>query len=139
MVRLQHEGDELRRRLTVSAMIIASIPFLAYITFMLYILSPRLNTDIEETKDLLVPVVLYTIVIVGMAYTSYLRDRKASGFWSVFAGAVFFVLSDTILAFNRFVLPLPTPGLFVMFTYGIGQYLITIGTLQVTAKDSKAA
>ncbi|CAF3825391.1 unnamed protein product, partial [Rotaria sordida] len=82
MVRLQHEGDELRRRLTVSAMIIASIPFLAYITFMLYILSPRLNTDIEETKDLLVPVVLYTIVIVGMAYTSYLRDRKASGFWS---------------------------------------------------------
>ena len=137
IVRLQHEGEALRRRLTVSAMIVASIPFLAYITLMLYILWPKLNANVEETKGLLMPVTLYTFMIVGMAYISYLRDRKSPGFWSVFIGAVFFVLSDTILAFNRFVAPIPTPGLLVMFTYGIGQYLITIGTLQVTAKDSK--
>ncbi len=136
-VRLHHGRDSLKRRLTISAMIIIAIPFLAYITLMLYIFHPILNADTEETKGLFVPVAIYTCVIVGMAYLSYLRDRKTPGFWCVFVGVIFFVLSDTILAFNKFVVPLPTPGLFIMFTYGIGQYLITIGTIQVTTKDSK--
>ena len=139
MVRFYHEGEALRRRLTVSALIIASIPFLAYSALMLYLLCPKLNANTEETKGLLIPVVFYTFVIIGMAYISYLRDRKAPGFWSVFAGAVFFVLSDSFLALNRFVVPLPAPGLVIMFTYGIGQYLITIGTLQITTKDWKTA
>ncbi len=139
IVRLRHEGDAMRQRLTISAMIVASIPFLAYIILMIYILYPKLNGNTVETKGLLMPIVFYTFIIVGMAYISYLRDRKSPGFWSVFIGAIFFVLSDSILAFNKFVAPLPAPGLFVMFTYGIGQYLITIGTLQVTSKDSKIA
>ncbi|CAF1476337.1 unnamed protein product [Rotaria magnacalcarata] len=109
----------------------------AYIALMLYILSPKLNTNTEETKGLLVPVVLYTFVVVGMTYTSYLRDREAPGFWTVFVGAVFFVLSDSLIALNRFVMPLPTPGLFIMFTYGLGQYLITVGSLQVADKNVK--
>ncbi|CAF3564088.1 unnamed protein product [Rotaria socialis] len=137
MVRIQYGEPELRRQLTVSNMIIKSIPFLAYIALMLCILSPKLNTNTEETKGLLVPVVLYTFVVVGMTYTSYLRDRKAPGFWTVFVGAVFFVLSDSLIALNRFVMPLPTPGLFVMFTYGLGQYLIVVGSLQVANKNVK--
>ena len=138
LVRLCHAGrNASKRRLTISAMVVVSIPFVAYIALMLYILHPKLNTDTEETKGLLMPVVIYTCLIVGMAYLSYLRDRKTPGFWCVFIGAIFFVLSDTILAFNKFVISLPTPGLFIMFTYGIGQYLIVIGTVQVTAKDSK--
>ncbi|CAF4135667.1 unnamed protein product [Rotaria magnacalcarata] len=137
MVRIQHGKPKLRRQLTVSNMIIKSIPFLAYIALMLYILSPKLNTNTEETKGLLVPVVLYTFVVVGMTYTSYLRDREAPGFWTVFVGAVFFVLSDSLIALNRFVMPLPTPGLFIMFTYGLGQYLITVGSLQVADKNVK--
>ncbi len=138
-IRLHHGRDTLKRRLTISAMIVVSIPFLAYITLMLYIFHPILNTNTEETNGLFIPVAIYTCVIVGMAYLSYLRDRKAPGFWCVFFGAIFFVLSDTILAFNKFVVPLPTPGLFIMFTYGLGQYLITIGTIQGTTKDSKTA
>jgi uncharacterized membrane protein YhhN len=139
MVRLHHDGAAKRKRLTVSAMIVALIPFLAYIILMLYIICPKMNENADKTKDLVIPVILYTFVIVGMAYISYLRDRKAPGFWSVFIGAIFFVLSDSILAFDKFVAPLPTPGLFIMFTYGVGQYLITIGSLQVTSKDSKTA
>ncbi len=139
MVRFHHEGEALRRRLTLSAMIISSIPFLAYVALVLYIIYPKLNANTVETKGLLIPVVFYSFVIDSMAYVSYLRDRKTPGFWSVFAGAVFFVLSDTILAFNRFVVPLPVSGLFIMFTYGVGQYLITIGALQITTKDLKTA
>ena len=137
VVRLRHEGPELRRRLTISATIVAMVPFLAYIALMLYVLCPRLQVDRDETKGLLLPVVFYIFIIVGMAYISYLRDQKLPGFWSVFIGAVFFVLSDTILAFNRFVIQIPVAGLFIMFTYGLGQYLITMGTLQITAKHWK--
>ncbi|UJR38302.1 hypothetical protein I4U23_030972 [Adineta vaga] len=134
IVRFRHEGEAFKRRLTISALIKTMIPFLAYIALMLYILCPKLHVDREETKGLLMPVVFYTFVIVSMAYISYLRDRKTPGFWSVFIGAVFFVLSDTLIAFNRFVMPIPVAGLFVMFTYGLGQYLITIGTLQTNTK-----
>ncbi len=35
IVRLRHEGDAMRQRLTISAMIVASIPFLAYIILVL--------------------------------------------------------------------------------------------------------
>jgi len=128
LIRLRHEGDALRQRLTILAMIIISLPFLVYIAFMLYILCPKLIANTEGMKDLIAPVVVYTFVIVSMAYISCLRNRKFPGFWFVFIGAIFFVLSDTLLAFNKFVVPLSTPGLFVIFTYGIGQYLIIIGT-----------
>ncbi len=137
VVRLHHGRTVSKRRLTISTMIVISIPFLTYVTLMLYIFHPILNADIEETKGLFIPVAIYTCVIVGMAYLSLLRGRKTPGFWYVFIGAILFVMSDTILAFNKFVVPLPTPGLFIMFTYGIGQYLITIGTIQATTKDSK--
>ena len=138
MARLQHERHALKHLLTVKTMIIASVPFLAYATFMLCILCPKMNTDREETKGLLIPVVLYIFVIIGMAYTSYLRARKAPGSWISFVGAVCFVLSDTMLALNRFLFPLPAAASCIMLTYGIAQYLITVGTLKASGKALKA-
>ncbi|CAF1684113.1 unnamed protein product, partial [Adineta ricciae] len=64
VVRLRHEGQELRRRLTISAMIVAIVPFLAYIALMLYVLCPKLQVDRDETKGLLLPVVFYIFIIV---------------------------------------------------------------------------
>jgi uncharacterized membrane protein YhhN len=133
LVRIHHEG----RRRTVSAMIVSSVPFLLYIALILSIFYPKLMADDGEgKKHLLVPIIAYTFVIVGMAYISFLRDRQSPGFWLVLAGAMFFVCSDSILAVNKFIVPVPTSRLLVMSTYGLGQYLITIGTLKVTARDS---
>lgn len=126
-----------KRRLTISALMILSIPFLVYIALMISIFHPKLSMDTEETKGLLVPVIVYTCVIVGMAYVSHLHDRKREGYWWLFIGAILFVLSDTFLALNRFLAPIPMPGLLVMSTYGIGQYLITIGTIKMSGKQSK--
>jgi uncharacterized membrane protein YhhN len=139
VARLRHEGDELRRRLTVSGMIISSVPFIAYCAYMLSIFCPVLYADREQRRKLLIPLVIYTLIIISMAYVSYLRDRKMNGFWPIFAGTIFFVVSDSILAFNKFIIDLPASGLSIMCTYGLAQYLITIGTLQVTSKDMKAA
>ncbi|CAF1243295.1 unnamed protein product [Didymodactylos carnosus] len=137
IVLIKQEGKLLQQRLTFSSMIIPLVPFFIYLIYFLSILYPKLNNNSEETKDLLFPILIYGFIIVGMGYISYLRGRKIPGFWSVFLGALFFILSDSILAFNKFVSHIPVPSLSIMFTYGIGQYLITIGTLQVTQKYSK--
>lgn len=44
-------------------------------------------------------------------------------------GAGFFFLSDSILAYNRFVYPIANSDLIVMVTYHIGQILIAAGAL----------
>ena len=121
----------------VPSMLASSIPFIAYIAFILYILYPRLTAPSEKSSSLLIPVVLYTIIIVAMAYVSYLRSPNSPGYWIVFIGALVFILSDSILAYDKFVKPLSIRGLHVMTTYGIAQYLITVGTLKATSKTSK--
>ena len=45
-------------------------------------------------------------------------------------GTFLFVISDSILAINRFVFPIPLGGVFVMLAYAIGQLLIMEGALR---------
>lgn len=98
---------------------------LAYgIGFFLY-LEPHLG-------PMKIPVAVYELVILCMGVTALLRwgsTAKAS-FWLVFAGALCFMLSDSILAVNKFALPLPLSHLLIMSTYGIAQLLIVAGMLR---------
>jgi len=73
-----------------------------------------------------VPVAAYVGVIALMAAQAIgravlLRDGAA---WGVAIGAGFFMLSDTLLALNRFVAPLPLAPLWVLSTYYAAQLLI---------------
>ena len=136
-VRLREEGDALKQRLTLTKALTAAIPFLFYILVVLYIFCPRLSNEQDGNQALLIPVAIYTVVIVTMSYSAFIRDSSVNGFWTVFTGAVLFVLSDTFLAFNKFIVPIPAAPFFVMSTYGIGQYLITLGILKVTTKEVK--
>lgn len=72
------------------------------------------------------PVAAYVVVIALMAAQAIgravrLRDPAA---WGVAIGACFFMLSDTLLALDRFVAPLPLAPLWVLGTYYIAQILI---------------
>jgi alkylglycerol monooxygenase len=71
-------------------------------------------------------VAAYVVVIALMAAqalgrAAVLRNRPAM---LVALGACFFMLSDTLLALNRFVQPLPMVGLWVLGTYYIAQIMI---------------
>lgn len=73
-----------------------------------------------------VPVAAYVLVIALMTAqaigrATMLRDPAA---WGVAIGAGFFMLSDTLLALNRFVTPLPLAPLWVLSTYYAAQLLI---------------
>ncbi|MEO6683685.1 MAG: lysoplasmalogenase [Ginsengibacter sp.] len=73
--------------------------------------------------DMQIPVIAYAFVIGLMLYVAYLLYP----FWtkpsSIFllAGAASFVLSDSLLAINKFFAPFPNAGFFIMITYLFAQ------------------
>jgi len=77
------------------------------------------------------PVAVYVLVITLMAAQAIGRAtalRERGAVW-VAVGACFFLLSDTLLALNRFVTPLPLAPLWVLSTYYAAQLLIVRGLL----------
>ncbi len=70
-----------------------------------------------------IPVALYVGAISVMAATSF----RMGG--TVPLGALLFLLSDSLLAANRFVAPLPLAGYAIWITYYAGQWLIARGCL----------
>jgi len=75
-----------------------------------------------------IPVGAYVVVIACMAAqaigrAAVLRRTDPSAAW-VAVGACFFMLSDSLLAINKFVMPLPLAQLWVLATYYAAQVLI---------------
>lgn len=79
-----------------------------------------------------VPVAAYTIVIIAMLLAALNRFGKVNrtSFLLVMAGAALFVLSDSLIAINRFHTKLDYSTLSVMSTYVLAQYLIVRGCLR---------
>ncbi|NER14718.1 lysoplasmalogenase [Leptobacterium flavescens] len=97
---------------------------LAYSIFLFSILKPQLGA-------LMLPVIIYILVILFMAITSVKRYGRVNknSFLLVFAGALFFLASDSILALNKFLTEIPLSHIWVMGTYAAAQFLIVKGLL----------
>jgi len=106
-----------------------SFPILLAGSGLVVILYPRLN-------ELKIPVMVYALVLTLMVVQSIFRlgRTNAMSFWLVFFGAVFFMLSDALLAINKFYQPIRFAGVWVMITYIAALYLIVNG---VIAHDEK--
>lgn len=76
---------------------------------------------------MLIPVAVYALAIVAMAVLALnLSGRIASRvFGGFFFGVALFVLSDSLIAFNKFSEPVPYARFLIMFTYLAAQLLIT--------------
>lgn len=90
-----------------------------YLSAMLLVLIPHLG-------GLTIPVIIYAVVISSMLYMAYLLSfywpKPASIY--LLTGAVSFILSDSILAFNKFYQPIPMSGLLIMATYLYAQWAL---------------
>ncbi len=64
-----------------------------------------------------------------MAVNRYGRVNTLS-FKLTFYGSVLFVISDSVLALNRFVHEFHFSGVIVMATYMAAQYMITLGNIE---------
>ena len=83
----------------------------------------------SQLAGMQVAVTIYAAAITTMLITAYLRHPRLGGYWFVLVGSVLFVMSDMMLAIDKFVLELSQGGLAVMITYMAAQYLIITGLL----------
>ncbi len=86
----------------------------------------------DYLNDFRIPVMAYMFVISIMAILAGYRFRRVNllSFRLIYWGALFFVISDSALAYNKFVEPYPLAGILIMSTYMIAQYLITMGAIE---------
>ena len=78
------------------------------------------------------PVMIYTFVISMMMMMAAFRNQRvnALSFNLILVGALCFLLSDSILAYNKFVKGFDFAGVLIMATYMAAQYLITMGAVE---------
>jgi len=86
----------------------------------------------DYLNDFRMPVMAYMFVISIMAILAGYRYKRVNllSFRLIYFGAIFFVISDSALAYNKFVEPFSFAGILIMATYMIAQYLITIGAIE---------
>jgi len=79
-----------------------------------------------------VPVIIYATVILTMLAAAFIRySRKNSNAnLQVFFGALLFVISDSLLAINRFGDSFSIAGPLIMSTYLVAQFLIVKGIVE---------
>ncbi|SRR5258705_10412796 len=101
-----------------------------YYAILISLLSPQLN--LPPFRNMKLPVRIYGVVISFMlmlAMHMMLGKNKKAGWWMML-GAILFVASDSLLAFNKFYSPFNYAAIIVMLTYGLAQLLITEGAVQ---------
>jgi uncharacterized membrane protein YhhN len=101
-----------------------SLPIVLAGTGLVTILFPHLG-------GMKIPVILYALVITLMAMFALFRYGFTSqkSFVLIFSGALFFMLSDSLLAINKFMESFTLASLAIMTTYILAQYLIVEGAI----------
>jgi uncharacterized membrane protein YhhN len=79
-----------------------------------------------------IPVMVYAAVITIMVLTALFRFGRtnAPSFAMVFGGAILFMISDSLLAIDKFLDPIPIASFWVMSTYISAQFLIIKGIIK---------
>jgi uncharacterized membrane protein YhhN len=101
---------------------------LVYLKSMLSLLFPTLG-------PLKVPVAVYAVTISIMliaALRGYFNWNNSAKYFVLF-GAVLFVVSDSLLAIDKFHSALPAASLSIMSTYLAAQFFISIGILKLNS------
>ena len=98
------------------------IPVALYGWGILWLLSAGLG-------DMKLPVTVYTLVILSMLLAAVNREKKVNrqSFLLVLAGAILFVLSDSMIAINKFSQPFELARIAILSSYFTAQYLIALG------------
>jgi uncharacterized membrane protein YhhN len=95
---------------------------IVYYFILISIISPHLG-------DLKLPVRIYGVVLsfmVMLAMHTMFSKNKRAGRWMMI-GAILFVTSDSVLAFNKFYSSFDLAGVTIMLTYGVAQLFLTGG------------
>ncbi len=117
-----------------SGLLRAGIPYAGAVLFyglaLLVLLYPHLDSK-------RIPVLLYMVVILTMLITALARKQwvNRTCYWLSVAGALLFVLSDSLLAIRSFICPYPFSGLLIMGMYTLAEFLIVEGGIRQEGKN----
>ncbi len=97
------------------------IPIAVYMIILLWILLPK-------TGKMTIPVLVYALVIMVFVWQAAGRAWYLAGDSSSYAfiGAVLFVISDSVLAYNKFVKPFKLAELLIMLSYWSALVLLAL-------------
>jgi len=98
---------------------------IVYYSVLINVLSPYLG-------NMKLPVRIYGVVLSFMlmlALHTMLGKNKKAALWMTM-GAILFVVSDSLLAFNKFFSAFNNAGVVTMLTYGLAQLFITEGAIR---------
>ena len=102
----------------------STIPLLLFTVIMTRFLWPGLR------KSLQIPVLAYVVLITIMTIQAIgaAVQSEGTGLAIAAAGAILFLVSDSMLAINRFRVPFRSAQAMVLSTYWLGQWLIALST-----------
>jgi uncharacterized membrane protein YhhN len=84
----------------------------------------------QISSVLFVPVIIYLLAISVMAICAAERKANPESYRMVLIGAVLFMISDSLIAIDKFAFSIPYPTLLIMGTYVFAQYFIAVGFLK---------
>jgi uncharacterized membrane protein YhhN len=119
-------------KVSFSSILTAIIPFGIFLFLLIFTLKDSLG-------DLFVPVIIYgfTISTFGtLSLIDYLENKSNKSMWMLI-GAIIFMVSDSILAIDKFYHSIEIFGVLIMSTYIIAQYFIYRSMILDTEKSSK--
>jgi uncharacterized membrane protein YhhN len=121
----QHQDESAENSLKGIQQIRFSFPIVLAGTGLIVVLYPSLG-------PLKIPVVVYALVLIVMVLNSVFRHGRTSSesFWLVLMGSILFMLSDSLLAINKFFKPVTAAGFWIMGTYIVAQFLIIAGLVK---------
>jgi uncharacterized membrane protein YhhN len=121
----QFQAEDTSRALTGVQRFRFSIPIILAGTGLITVLYPHLGA-------LKIPVIVYALVLMLMALNALFRFGRtnSSSFTAVFLGAILFMISDSLIAINKFLTPVSEGGFWIMLTYIAAQFLLVTGLLR---------
>jgi uncharacterized membrane protein YhhN len=99
------------------------LPFLLYTVVLLNILISKIPADFK------IPILVYSLAITLMGIKAMERQTNTKSYQFVLIGAISFIISDSLIAINKFAFAIPFPDILIMATYILAQYLIVEGVL----------
>jgi uncharacterized membrane protein YhhN len=86
----------------------------------------------DHLGEMRLPVIVYETVMITMLAGAVSRIGKVNrtSYIVVLTGAILFIISDSVLAVNKFVQPVSLSTLIIMGTYIAAQWLITTGYIR---------
>ncbi|MGK0325664.1 MAG: putative membrane protein YhhN [Polaribacter sp.] len=116
------------KKVSLQKGVLACLPFVVFLFSFLYLL----NDNLGEMK---IPVIFYGVVISSfgaLSFLNYMQEKNTANSW-LFLGTIIFIISDSLIALNKFYEPKEFYAISIMLTYIVAQYLICKAIIAKTA------